>query len=103
MTEELNLQAMQALAKANEVRVQRAADKRKIRLKQLDPLTILEQPPRHWHNAKVIELLLAMPYVGRRRAGNWLSMANVSSSKRLIDMTPGMRHRLTGYVRYGTR
>jgi hypothetical protein len=103
MTEELNLQAMEALAKANDVRIQRAADKREIRHGRLDPLSILELPPRHWQNAKVIELLLAMHRVGRRRAGSWLAMANVRPTLRLGEMSPMTRHRLAGYVRYGTR
>jgi hypothetical protein len=56
---ELNLQAMEALTKANEVRLCRAQDKDLIRRGKLDPLAILELPPDHWRTAKVIDVLLA--------------------------------------------
>jgi hypothetical protein len=45
-------------------------------------------------------VLLAMHRVGRARAGNWLTMANVPATRRLEDLTPRQRHDLAGYVAY---
>jgi hypothetical protein len=103
MPEELNVQAMDALVKANEVRSKRAQDKRQIRHGQLDPVQILERPPDHWATARIIELLLAMPRVGRQRAGKWLLMAEVAEQRQLATMPAAQRFRLAGYVRYGTQ
>jgi hypothetical protein len=96
-------QNMQALALANAVRYARSADKKRIKLGELDPLDVLEDPPNHWRNARVLELLLAMPYVGKRRATSWLMMANVSATRPLGAMPAVQRHRLRGFVEYGKR
>jgi hypothetical protein len=103
MPDELNHQAMEALVKANKVRMLKAEDKRLIRHGRLSPLAVLERPPDHWRNAKVVELLLAMPYVGRRRAAKWLEMVDVLPTKRLGDMTQLKRHSLAGFIAYANK
>jgi hypothetical protein len=94
-------QRLDALEKGNAVRVARAQDKKEIAAGKLSALPILVSPPSHWQNAKVLDLVLAMPRVGRSRATNWLEMAKVPASKSLGSLTPRQRHSLAGYVEYG--
>ena len=98
MPEELNLQVMEALTKANTIRTARASDKKKIKRGQLDPLEILNAPPEHWENAPVVDLLLAMNRVGRARAGKWLLIEKVRANMTLGQMNHSERYRLAWYI-----
>jgi hypothetical protein len=93
-------QAHEALAKANAVRSAKSADKALIRRSEQDPLRILSSPPEHWKKAEVMELLLAMPRVGPRRAGSWLRMANIPPNVTLGGLTEAQRFKLFGFVEY---
>jgi hypothetical protein len=89
---------MEALLRANAVRVERAQDKRDITLGRMDAREILKVTPAHWENAKVIDLLLAMPRVGRVKANSWLRMERISPTRLLGDFTEHQRGRLCRHL-----
>lgn len=88
---QLNVQALEALAKANEVRLRRADDKLLIKHGRLDPVTILMFPSPWWENARTVELLLSVDRVGRRKASVWLNRHDVAPTRRLGSLTPRQR------------
>lgn len=91
LTEQLNMHALAALAKANEVRSLRAKDKNLIKLGRLDPVTVLLRPDPWWENARTVELLLSVDRVGRRKASVWLNRHDVAPTRRLGSLTPRQR------------
>jgi hypothetical protein len=97
-TDQATLQRMEALLLANEVRMERAQDKRDIRAGKLDARTILRDPPVHWHSAKILDLLLEMPKIGRVKANRWLKMEAISPLRRLEQFTPSQRERLARHI-----
>jgi hypothetical protein len=96
--DQATIQSMEALLRANEVRINRADDKKKIRAGVLDARTILRDPPSHWQTAKVIDLLLAMPRVGRSKAGRWLHLERISPTRPLNLFTEHQRSRLCRHL-----
>lgn len=56
---------MTHLAEANEVRLARAEDKRRIRRGEVDTIAILLAPPHHWESAHLSEFLMCLPKLGR--------------------------------------
>jgi hypothetical protein len=96
--EQLNEQAMEALALANEVRTARTRDKKLIGLGRLEASSVLRTLPKHWTSARTVELLTALPRVGRKKAAHWLVMEQVSSHRRLRDLTERQRTRLAAHL-----
>jgi hypothetical protein len=74
--DQLNVQALEALNHANEIRSARARDKKRIGLEQLDAASIIRDVPDQWRTAKVIDLLVCIPRIGRAKATAWLHMVN---------------------------
>ncbi len=90
------VQRMEALQRANEIRSQRAQLKRDLKA-GWTPIAIAElllEPPEYLETAKVYDLLLAMPKVGRVRVNKWLRNAGVSPSKTLSGLTARQRREL---------
>lgn len=83
-----------ALRKANEVRARRATDKQRISARLLDPREVLTGPAEHWERAKIAELLLSIPAVGRTKTERILRRLHISPSKTVGGMTPDQRQRL---------
>jgi hypothetical protein len=100
--QELNEQSLEALVKANRVRMARARDKQAIKRGALSPVQILREPPDHWQTAMVVDLLLAMHKVGRGRALRWLESTQVSPTTRLMTLSEARRWRLSHYVAYAS-
>lgn len=98
MSDQLNVQAMEALALANRVRIDRAFDKRAIKRGELDPVLILKDPPEHWQKAKLVDLLMAMPRVGQQRARRWCVLENVSPTRLLMVLTERQRTMLSVHI-----
>lgn len=92
--EQLNLQALEALAYANAVRQARSADKKRIAWGSLAPAAILRDPPAYWRNAPVVDLLLAIKGVGEVKALRWLSVECISSGCAVGALTATQRERL---------
>lgn len=88
---QLNVQALEALEKANSVRMLRAADKRSIKSGDLDPVCVLKDPPDHWGSAKLGDLFLSIPRIGRQRANRLCAIENVSPARRLDALTERQR------------
>lgn len=89
-------QRMDALARANTVRTNRAQVKRDLKAgrAELADLLLDEQPGDHLATAKVIDMLLAAPKIGRVKANKALVQARISPSKTLAGMTARQRAEL---------
>lgn len=105
MAEQLNIQAMEALALANQVRRERAIDKKRIHRGDLSAVTVLRCPhmPGHWVRATVMDLLMAIRGVGETKALRWLSVERISSGRQLGDLTGAQRERLAQSVEVWSR
>ena len=83
-----------ALAKGNEIRSLRAQLKHDLKSQRITLLDVLETPPDWLDTAKVFDILLAAPKVGRVKASKALNRAGVSPSKTIGGMTDRQRHDL---------
>lgn len=94
-----------ALARANKIRLQRAALKRRIAAEDFDlAAATLSKPPRYAANMRVWELLAAMPYVREKVARKLMADANVRSNGgwrtvTLSELTPRERVSLVVQVK----
>lgn len=95
---QLNVNWLEAKAEADRVRSAKAEDKKRIKRGHLDPAKILFDPPKHWRNAKLLELLLAMPKVGRVKAGKWMRMHHLTATRRICDVPTQQRIRLANHL-----
>jgi hypothetical protein len=96
--DQATMQRMEALLRANEVRIERAEDKKDITFGRKDAREILKAPPAHWETAKIIDLLLAMPRVGRVKANNWLRLERINPTRQLGEFTEHQRARLCRHL-----
>lgn len=96
-------QRLEALERANDVRMKRARLKRDIAGGRKSPEDMLEDPPDEVLTMKVIDLLLAMPKVGRVKANKWLLWCKMSPSKTLGGMTERQRRALAVQLRATSR
>jgi hypothetical protein len=87
-------QRMQALDRANEIRVRRAALKRDLRAGRTTAVATLIDPPEYLQTAKVLDLLLAVPKVGRVRANRELIRCGISPSKTVAGLSDRQRREL---------
>jgi hypothetical protein len=84
-------QRLDALERANDVRLYRAQMKRDIKAGKRCPRAVLAAPGELVETMKVVDLLLAMPRVGRVKAHKVLGRARVSPSKTLGGLTERQR------------
>jgi hypothetical protein len=96
--EQLDPTILEHLALANEVRSKRASDKKKLKAGKLDPTGILEDPPRHWSTAEIIDLLIVLPRVGRVKAQKWLQAERVDPSTPIGQISLVKRRHLAYHV-----
>lgn len=85
------IQRMAALSKANDHRVRRAQFKRELRASRTVALEVLMDPPEWAASMSVIDLLVAIPRVGRIKASGWLRRASVSPNVSLARLTARQR------------
>lgn len=78
-------QRMEALARANEVRLYRARAKRELKAGRVGLIDLLEDPM--WESAKLLDALLAMPRFGRVKANRALRRCGISPSRTLGGLT----------------
>ena len=89
---------MDALGKANEVRARRAQLKRDLTARRVSiGALLLEQPP-YLATAKVFDMLLALPKVGRVKATKILQSCRVSPSKTFGGLSERQRAELGGHL-----
>jgi hypothetical protein len=84
-------QRMTALENANRIRTKRAELKRDIKASRVRVATVLLKPPPYAETMAVVDLLLAVPKVGRVKAYKTLQLCRVSPSKTLKGMTQRQR------------
>ena len=74
-------QRMEALARANDIRVRRAQLKKDLKLGKVQIEEILDDPPEYVGTAKVFDMLMAVPKFGRVKAARFPTSA-ASASRR---------------------
>ena len=92
-------QRMDALARANEVRTQRARLKRDLKAGRVKIHGLLLSPPDYLQTAKVFDLLLAVPKYGRVKVNRILTHCRISPSKTIGGLSERQRNELVSYLR----
>jgi hypothetical protein len=87
-------QRMEALQRANEIRVRRAQLKRDLKTGSTEIALVLLTPPDEVMTAKVFDMLLAVPKLGRVRATRFLNQCRISQSKTVGGLTERQRSEL---------
>jgi hypothetical protein len=89
-------QRMDALSRANEVRVLRARLKRELKAGRMSLGALLLDPPAYLETAKVFDMLLAVPKYGSAKTAKLLHGCRVSPSKTFGGLTERQRKELAG-------
>jgi len=92
-------QRMDALKKANAIRSQRARLKRDLKGGRVKIDGLLLNPPEYLQTAKVFDLLLAVPKLGRVKANRALTHCRISPSKTIGGLSERQRQELVSYLR----
>jgi hypothetical protein len=88
-------QHMEALARANRVRLARAALKRSVASGEVDPAAVIEQCSWETENMTLSELLTSQRRWGRTRVRKLLQALGLSENKRIGTLTPRQRSLLS--------
>ena len=89
-------QRMDALKRANDVRVRRARLKKDLKDGNVQIEEILSNPPEYVETAKVFDMLMAVPKFGRVKAGRFLNQCRISQSKTVGGLSERQRAELVG-------
>src|SRR5213082_3549825 len=89
-------QRMDALRRANDIRVRRARLKRDLKDGRVRIEEILRDPPEWVSTAKVFDMLLAVPKFGRVKAARFLNQCRISQSKTVGGLSERQRAELIG-------
>jgi hypothetical protein len=87
---------MDALKRANDVRVKRAKLKKDLKEGKVKVEQILGNPPEYVSTAKVIDILMAVPKFGRVKAARLLNQCRISQSKTVGGLSDRQRQELIG-------
>jgi hypothetical protein len=87
-------QRMDALRRANDVRVRRAQLKKDLKDGRVRIQTILGNPPEYVETAKVVDILMAVPKFGRVKAARFLNSCRISQSKTVGGLSDRQRTEL---------
>jgi hypothetical protein len=90
---------MEALRRANDIRVRRAQLKRDLKNGAVWIDEILRDPPEYVETAKVFDMLLAVPKFGRVKAARFLNQCRISQSKTVGGLSERQRAELVGLLR----
>ena len=90
---------MEALSRANEIRVRRARLKKDLKAGRVLLDEILDEPPDYVGTAKVFDVLLAVPKFGRVKATRFLNQCRISQSKTVGGLSDRQRAELVGLLR----
>lgn len=90
---------MEALSRANEIRVRRARLKKDLKAGRVLLDEILDEPPDYVGTAKVFDMLLAVPKFGRVKATRFLNQCRISQSKTVGGLSDRQRAELVGLLR----
>jgi len=89
-------QRMDALRRANEIRVRRAQLKKDLKDGKVRVEEILKRPPDYVETAKVFDILMAVPKFGRVKAARFLNQCRISQSKTVGGLSERQRAELVG-------
>ncbi len=87
-------QRMDALTRANEIRSKRAQLKRDLKGQRTTISQVLLAPPEWVETAKVMDMLLAVPKIGRVKVNRLLAVARISPSKTIGGLSERQRTEL---------
>ena len=87
-------QRIDALNRANEIRTLRAQLKRDLKAGTASIQALLLDPPAYLQTAKVLEILLALPKIGKVKATKILDSCRVSPNKTIGGLTDRQRAEL---------
>jgi hypothetical protein len=91
-------QRMDALKRANDIRVRRAKLKKDLKDGRVKIEKILSSPPEYVSTAKVFDMLLAVPKFGRVKAARFLNQCRISQSKTVGGLSERQRSELIGLL-----
>lgn len=89
-------QRMEALQRANHIRVRRAQLKKDLKDGRAQIDSILLDPPDWVSTAKVFDMLMAVPKFGRVKAARMLNQCRISQSKTVGGLSDRQRTELVG-------
>ncbi len=89
-------QRMEALKRANDIRVKRAQLKKDLKAGRVVIEQILDNPPAYVETAKVFDMLMAVPKFGRVKAARFLNQCRISQSKTVGGLSERQRTELIG-------
>ena len=89
-------QRMEALKRANNIRVRRAKLKKDLKDGDVQIESILLDPPEYVSTAKVFDMLMAVPKFGRVKAARLLNHCRISQSKTVGGLSERQRAELIG-------
>ena len=92
-------QRMDALARANQIRIKRAQLKRDLKSGRLSIHALLLNPPEYVETAKVFDMLLAVPKYGRVKVNKILAHSRIAPSKTIGGLSERQRSELTSLLR----
>ncbi len=92
-------QRMEALRRANEIRVRRAQLKKDLKSGAVRIEDILSDPPEYVGTAKVVDILMAVPKFGRVKAARFLNQCRISQSKTVGGLSERQRGELVSLLR----
>jgi hypothetical protein len=87
-------QRMDALQRANEIRMRRAQLKRDLKSGRRSIHELLSEPPEYVETAKVFDMLLAVPKYGRVKANKILVNCRIAPSKTIGGLSERQRREL---------
>jgi hypothetical protein len=87
-------QRMEALQRANDVRVKRAKLKKDLKTGRVRVEEILADPPEYVGTAKVFDMLMAVPKFGRVKAARFLNQCRISQAKTVAGLSERQREEL---------
>jgi hypothetical protein len=89
---------MQALKRANHIRTKRAQLKKDLKAGKVRVHTLLIDPPEYVLTAKVFDLLLAVPKLGRVKVNRMLNHCRISPSKTIGGLSERQRGELVSLL-----
>ena len=89
-------QRMEALQRANDIRVRRAQLKKDLKSGEVSIDDVLRDPPEYVSTAKVFDMLMAVPKFGRVKAARLLQQCRISQSKTVGGLSDRQRQELIG-------
>jgi len=89
-------QRMEALKRANDIRVRRAQLKKDLKTGSANIDDVLRNPPDYVSTAKVFDILMAVPKFGRVKAARFLNQCRISQSKTVGGLSERQRAELIG-------